>query len=158
MTLLMMNTTTIKMDFYEAGWRCVLEEGMAQCVMTSGTIRMPLWSADSLDSLLMVSNELQAGRIVKCSSIVELFLCQTNPSSSTPCTSFLGAIGLTNEVFSEEVAPLLLTDVSCTGTESTLLNCTYNTRPQYLCGRFEDAGVVCQGVYSCDSLRSSHFL
>ena len=57
-----------------------------------------------------------------------------------------GAIGLSNEVFSEEVAPLLLTDVSCTGTESTLLNCTYNTRPQYLCGRFEDAGVVCQGV------------
>ena len=145
------------MDFYEAGWRCVLEEGMAQCVMTSGTIRMPLWSADSLDSLLMVSNELQAGR-----NVVQLWtylvILSTNPSSSTPCTSFPGAIGLTNEVFSEEVAPLLLTDVSCTGTESILLNCTYNTRPQYLCGRFEDAGVVCQGVYSCDSLRSSHFL
>ena len=41
---------------------------------------------------------------------------------------------------------MLLRDVSCIGTESTLLNCTYNTRPQYLCGRFEDAGVVCQGV------------
>ena len=52
-------------------------------------------------------------------------------------------------MFSEEVAPLLLRDVSCTGTESTLLNCTYNTRPQYLCGRFEDAGVVCQGVCMC---------
>ena len=52
-------------------------------------------------------------------------------------------------MFSEEVAPLLLRDVSCIGTESTLLNCTYNTRPQYLCGRFEDAGVVCQGVCMC---------
>ena len=66
-----------------------------------------------------------------------------------PSTHLSGSIGLTNEVFSEEVAPLLLRDVSCTGTESTLLNCTHNTRPQYLCGRFEDAGVVCQGVCAC---------
>ena len=152
----MMNTTMIKMDFYEAGWRCVLEEGMAQCVMTSGTIRMPLWSADSLDSPHMVSNELQAGR-----NVVQLRKYLLILSNQTillhPLHIFPGAIGLTNEVFSEEVAPLLLTDVSCAGTESTLLNCTYNTRPQYLCGRFEDAGVVCQGMYTCDSLSSSHF-
>ena len=32
-------------------------ELMAQCVMTSGIIGMPLWSADSLDSPLLVSYE-----------------------------------------------------------------------------------------------------
>ena len=44
------------------------------------------------------------------------------------------------------MAPLLLRDVSCSGSESTLLSCVYNTMPQYPCGRFEDAGVVCQGM------------
>ena len=34
--------TTSKMNLPEAGWRCVLEEGMAQYVMTPGTIKMLL--------------------------------------------------------------------------------------------------------------------
>ena len=46
----MMNTTMTKMDFCGAGWRCVLEGDMAQCVMTSGTMRMPLWFVDNWDS------------------------------------------------------------------------------------------------------------
>ena len=49
-----MNTTMTKMDFCKEGWKYVLEEDMAQCVMTFGTIRMPLWSADSWDSHPMV--------------------------------------------------------------------------------------------------------
>ena len=32
----------------------MLEGGTELCVMTSGTIRMPLWSADNWDSLPMV--------------------------------------------------------------------------------------------------------
>ena len=75
----MKNTTMIKMDFYEAGWRCVLEEGMEQCVMTSGTIRMALWSADSLDFPHMVSNELHAG-----SSIAEIFINFFKPTHPPP--------------------------------------------------------------------------
>ena len=39
----------------EAGLKCVLEGGMALCVMTPGTTKMPQWCADNLDSLLMVS-------------------------------------------------------------------------------------------------------
>ena len=52
----MMMHTTLKTNLPEAGWRCVLEEDMAQCVMTPGTIRMPLWSADNWDSPHMVCN------------------------------------------------------------------------------------------------------
>ena len=36
-------------------WRCVLEEDMEQCVMSPGTMRMPLLSADRLVFHLMVS-------------------------------------------------------------------------------------------------------
>ena len=39
-----------EMDSHEGEWRCVLEGGMAQCVTTPGTTKMPLWSADNWDS------------------------------------------------------------------------------------------------------------
>ena len=55
-TLRTMRTCTMtRMDLFGAEWRCVLEGGMGQCVMTSGTMRMPLWSADNWDSPPMVS-------------------------------------------------------------------------------------------------------
>jgi len=52
----MMMHTTSKTNWPEAGLRCVLEGDMALCVMTPGTIRMPLWSVDNWDSLPMVSH------------------------------------------------------------------------------------------------------
>ena len=44
----------VKMVSQEAGLRCVLEGGMALCVMTPGTMRMPPWSAHNWDSHPMV--------------------------------------------------------------------------------------------------------
>ncbi|ORU90486.1 MAG: hypothetical protein A6F71_05840 [Cycloclasticus sp. symbiont of Poecilosclerida sp. M] len=58
-TLTLMMTRIMWMDLkavdsHEEEWRCVLEGGMAQCVMTPGTTKMPLWSADNWDSHHMV--------------------------------------------------------------------------------------------------------
>ena len=50
--------TTLKMSWPGAEWKYVLEGGMGQCVMTPGTMKMPLWSADSWDSHNMVSVKL----------------------------------------------------------------------------------------------------
>ena len=50
----MRTSIMIKMDLFVVEWRCVLEGGMGQCVMTPGTMMMPLWSAINLDYLLMV--------------------------------------------------------------------------------------------------------
>ncbi|ORU94930.1 MAG: hypothetical protein A6F71_10010 [Cycloclasticus sp. symbiont of Poecilosclerida sp. M] len=47
--------TMTEMNLGLEEWRCVLEGGMARCVMTPGTIKLPLWSADNWDSHLMVS-------------------------------------------------------------------------------------------------------
>lgn len=58
-----------------------------------------------------------------------------------------GSIALTDSVFSEERAILLLYDVNCNGSESSLLNCEHNSLSQTNCGPLEDAGVVCQGKY-----------
>ena len=59
-----------------------------------------------------------------------------------------GSIALTNSIFSEERAALLLRDVNCNGSESNLLACEHNTLLQTNCGPLEDAGVVCQGRYN----------
>ena len=61
---------------------------------------------------------------------------------------YLGAIALTNSPFTEAAAPLLLGDISCNGSEPTLLSCPHNTDPLFTCGsQFEDAGVICQGMH-----------
>ena len=55
-----------------------------------------------------------------------------------------GAIALTDSVFAEERAVLVLRDVECTGSEPDLLSCIINRQSQTNCGPLEDAGVVCQ--------------
>lgn len=58
--------------------------------------------------------------------------------------SFAGAISLTSGSFVEEHAPLLVNDIHCNGSESTLLACDHNRLTNTNCGPLEDAGVLCQ--------------
>ena len=44
---------------------------------------------------------------------------------------------------------ILMDNVVCRGTESTLLQCNTNTIGQHNCNHSEDAGVRCEGTY-CD--------
>ena len=48
---------------------------------------------------------------------------------------------LRQSVFGQGSGPIHFDDVSCTGNESSLVNCTYN--PTHNCNHFEDAGVIC---------------
>ena len=52
---------------------------------------------------------------------------------------------MTSGSFSETSLSHVLSDVSCQGTEPTLLLCQYSTSGS--CGATEDAAVVCQGGY-----------
>lgn len=61
---------------------------------------------------------------------------------------FSGSIALTDSNFDEQHAVLLLYDVNCNGSESSLLNCEHNQLMQTNCGPLEDAGVVCQGRWT----------
>ena len=52
---------------------------------------------------------------------------------------------MVNGLYIEVDAPLFIRDVSCNGSESTLLDCPHNMLTQTSCGPFSDAGIVCQG-------------
>ena len=45
--------------------------------------------------------------------------------------------------FGEGTGPIILDEVQCAGTESTLLNCPANQIGMHDCGHYEDAGIVC---------------
>ncbi len=46
--------------------------------------------------------------------------------------------------FSDGNVPILITSLTCLGEEQRLYNCSINTGTLASCGRFEDAGIVCQ--------------
>ncbi|XP_033752445.1 deleted in malignant brain tumors 1 protein-like isoform X2 [Pecten maximus] len=50
-------------------------------------------------------------------------------------------LGITTNVFGEGSGDIVLDDVRCEGTETSLINCTYRT--EHNCGHTEDIGVVC---------------
>ena len=46
--------------------------------------------------------------------------------------------------FGEGTGNIILDDVACAGTESSIFDCTYTS--VHNCGHSEDAGVVCSGL------------
>ena len=63
------------------------------------------------------------------------FSCLTNP----------GAIAVGSQLFGEGTRPIVITNINCSGTEQSLLNCMHNTGSTCTTER-DDAGVVCQGL------------
>ena len=53
------------------------------------------------------------------------------------------------EAFSEGNRDILVNDISCTGNESSWIDCDYNVNERVLdeCGPFEDAYAACQGRF-----------
>ena len=55
-----------------------------------------------------------------------------------------GAVAYTYAYFGQGTGPILLDDVACSGSESRLINCRYDSNT-YDCRHYKDAGVRCQG-------------
>ena len=99
---------------------------MAQCVMTIGTTKMPLWSADNWDSLLMV----------KLSSFEDIM--------SSGHYMIIGALSVEDgTLFHDSSRNVVLRSVNCTGKESKLLECDSELPVMYQ--ETNLASVVCQG-------------
>ena len=106
--------------------------------MTPGMIRMPLWSAESWDSPLMVT--------VNVAYSNELFTLLNQPCVYYPMGTCTGAVAVTSGIFSDDSQYPILSGVQCTGSETDLLSCSHsNYIDGSSCGTHDDAGVVCQG-------------
>ena len=55
----------------------------------------------------------------------------------------IAALAVVRSAFGQRDGPVYLNSVGCTGTESTLLSCSYSGIGVPYCGYSSDAGVVC---------------
>ena len=61
-------------------------------------------------------------------------------------STFVGAISLSSNYYSEYYHPTYIYDLNCTGVENSIWDCPYDNIYNY-CSRYQDAAVICQCKY-----------
>ena len=64
----------------------------------------------------------------------------------------------TSAHFGSGTGTIYLDNVACTGSESSLIDCSHNSVVTCFNGHLEDAGVRCQGKFKCLLFHSGAFL
>ena len=104
-----------------------------QCVMTAGTLLMPLWFASNWD--------MHTLKVSRKTSLMQVFI-------SSGFISFAysaGGIVYSNAFFGAGTGPIYLDDVGCTSSDSQLLECHSRPILTHNCLHSADAGVGCEG-------------
>ena len=118
---------TTPMELYWFVWTM----SMVLCVMTGGTLWMPLLCVLSWDSQLLVCSLLS----IICGSLHQFHTFPSHTGSLPVVRSGLG---------SPPNRSIFLDNVVCTGGEGSLTECGYTTITN--CDRSEEAGVRCEGM------------
>ena len=134
------------------GWRCASTIRGARSVTTPGMTRVQRLCADSLDSLLGVSSQLENSHwhlhmylLLEYSfSFLPLYPLPPCPPFLPPSISPPPSTGATTAFFGEGSGPIFLDDVKCQGGEANLLQCEIRSFPTHNCNHREDAGVMCK--------------
>ena len=72
--------------------------------------------------------------------------------------SFLGGVPLNKGFFGNGSGPIILDNVVCQGTESSLLECATNPIGEHNCDHSEDAGVRCEGAFNTSFLACNNWV
>ena len=102
-----------------------------QSVTTTGEMMMPMWPADSLDSLDSVS------RPVEFSSM--------QPTDN----AHADAVARGMAFYGQSTGAIALDSLGCAGTEARLIDCSY--QPGTSCTHAQDAGVDCSTTCECSN-------
>ena len=70
--------------------------------------------------------------------------------------AFIAALSRQNSYFGVESSFMLLSGVTCSGVETSLLDCGYTILPYWWCGQYDIAGVMCDGLYALCYLPSAY--
>ena len=107
-----------------------------QCVMTTGTTLMLLWSANSWD---MHTLEVSVHYLI----VWMYTMCEKVCFTYQPA----GGRAYSNAHFGVGSGPIFLDDVQCTSSSSQLLECPSRPILSHNCRHSADAGVGCEGVF-----------
>ena len=77
--------------------------------------------------------------------LLTLSICIRTSTNST------GSIAVTSAHYSDSTLPVTVNTVNCTGYEDGLLECPMRNLSNYACDTYEDAGIICQGLYTFDA-------
>ena len=64
-------------------------------------------------------------------------------------SGFTDAVALRNAYYGRGTGPILLDNLLCTGTETSLFDCNHNGIGRHDCSHYDDASVICQGNIIC---------
>ena len=118
----------------------------ALCVMTSGMPLMLVWCVSPWDTPEKVSSHnpylgISPSAKILSTLTIELFITKMCSNTSSGATSHNFA------TFGQGTGPIFLDNVQCTGTETSIRDCTHLTN--HNCVHAEDAGATCLGTYHC---------
>ena len=60
----------------------------------------------------------------------------------------IGGVAKRNAYFGTGTGPVLLSNLHCTGTETSLLECNQRSCDAIICTHGNDAGVICERMYN----------
>ena len=112
-----------------------------QCVMTTGTALMLLWSANSWD---MHTQEVSIYHTHQYYHTLKLKVGFVNYNSNLPVHA--AGRALSNAHFGIGRGQILLDDVQCTSSSNQLLECPSRPILSHNCLHSADAGVSCEGI------------
>ena len=110
-------------------WKCSYQEVGVQCVMMAGIAMMLQLCVDNWDSQLIVNDMYHMIAYTCGHYLIGIYIM------------FTVAVAVSQASFGHGSGQIVMDEVTCTGSELTLLQCTHTS--SHDCNHNEDAGVRC---------------
>lgn len=125
-----------------AEWRSASTTSGAQCAMTYGAQQIPMLCADSWATPTQVHRKTQFTSKKTCIASCNFWHGYITFSIMTSSIVHAGAISHFFAWFGRGSGPIHMDDVSCSGSETRLIDCNHES--SHNCHHGEDVGVTCR--------------